>query len=204
MKRCEFEDKTRLFFTAATFSLIIAIAGASGLNAQVRSIREIDRLASSRKAFADKNLEKAIAVANIADYDAPTQWKRIGSAEDMRRYGDENPVYTSALNWLLGKRLIYSEIYYTSPSGDWARYVSYVFRDDGSTALINDEMRTFNENCIARTRVYLNEKGRILRRQTRSFDLISKKPRRTKCDAGTATSIIVNAEKLPFFPLIFR
>jgi hypothetical protein len=182
--------------------LVVFVTNAIGQAAQ---LREIDNLERDADRFSRLNKRRAIAIADIAEYDAPRrEWKRFESPEKMEKFAQENIVYTASLNWVQGKKIRITSITYSSPSGDWARYVKYVFYSDGQTAKITDEMRTFYGDCILRTSIYLSRGGRILKRQSRSYDLITNKPRQSKCDSGTETAVFHNAFELPFYKLIIR
>lgn len=186
---------------AAAF-LVVFVTNAIGQAAQ---LREIDSLERDADRFSRLNKKRAIAIADIAEYDAPRrEWKRFESPEIMEKFAQENIVYTAALNWVQGKKVRVTSITYSSPSGDWARFVKYVFYSDGLTAKITDEMRTFYGDCILRTSIYLSRGGRVLKRQSRSYDLVTNKPRKRKCDTGTDTAVFRNAFELPFYALIIR
>lgn len=186
----------------ATVLILLATSLISEVSAQAGLIRDIERLKTSAAAFARRNPNNAIAVADIADYDAKSQWKRFGSPRELELFAEENPVYTSAFNWFRKQQLLLTSITYSSPSGDWARYLTYIFRRDGSVAAITDELRTFYGNCITLTNIYLSKNGRILKRLTKSFDLITNKPRKKICDTSTSTQILHSSKELPFFRLL--
>jgi len=192
----------RLLHRVASILIVLATVLITEVSAQNALLRDIDRLKTSAAAYARRNPNNAIVVADVADYDEKSQWKRFDSPRELEMFAEENPVYTSALNWFRKQQLLLTSITYSSPSGDWARYVTYIFRKDGSVAAITDELRTFYGNCINLTNIYLAKNGRILRRQTRSFDLITNKPIKKICDTGTSTQILYSSKELPFFQLL--
>ncbi|MER3633049.1 MAG: hypothetical protein C4325_13610 [Blastocatellia bacterium] len=190
-------------FVAAVAAITVAFL--TDTAGQTLQLREIDHLECAADRYSRSNKTRAIAIADIAEYDSPRpEWKRFASEEELDMFSRDNSVYTAALNWVRGRNLVVTSISSGSPSGDWARYVKYVFYDDGRTAKISDELRTFYGNCIARTFIYLSRSGRILEKQTRSFDLVTRKPLKRSCDTVADASFHRNARELPFYALVIR
>ena len=112
-------------------------------------------------------------------------------------YTDEN--YSKAPRWVLrrpakamvveelavyrrGKRIRAAKLMRTSPSGDWAQYLTYCYRADGTLAFVLAELRTFLGDVRVVDRHYFGADGRQIRKTRRIFDLKTNKPITAKRD----------------------
>lgn len=147
--------------------------------------------------------------AETADSEENKNWQRFDSEEDLEKTEAETPLYTTAHNWLKNGKIIRSNFYFTSPSGDWAHFVNHYFRADGSLAFIESEARTFyGELIILKTR-YFDRKGRLLKKTIRYKDLFTKKPIKPKKEYLETVDSLVSGEnyfkktsQLPFADLV--
>lgn len=95
-----------------------------------------------------------------------------------------------------------------SESGDWANYVYYYFRQEGTLAKIQLEYRTFHGNFAAIKDAYFDSKGEVLERKVKYLDL-DNKPKKPDKDYLIENSPLMNdfgyyktINKLPFYHLL--
>jgi hypothetical protein len=134
------------------------------------SVKAIEAYAKQIEAFVKKEGKPHLIIADIADYNKSDQpvWKKYDSEEEFEKARETEESYTIAYNWQKDGKLIATNFTYSSPSGDWAQYVYYVFREDGTTARAERELRTFLGDMIV-NRVYIYDKSGKLLKQTKTF-----------------------------------
>ncbi len=106
---------------------------------------------------------KAFAVYTDENYNKAPRWVRHRPAKAM--VVEELAVYRR------GKRIRAAKLMRTSPSGDWAQYLDYCYRADGTLAFVLAELRTFLGDVRVVDRLYYGADGRQLRKTRRIFDL---------------------------------
>lgn len=167
-------------------------------------IPAIEAYAKQLDAFARRNARRGRLFADTANYetrDAPPRWREFRSKSALRRA----EVYSAATAWInaAGAPLI-AEFSLSSPSGDWAQYVTYYYRDDGGLAKVHSELRTFMGDLIVlRDRLY-DPQGKLLRETTRYLDLKTRKPRKVG-EGGfmdVPFELYAKASELPFYSLL--
>lgn len=139
---------------------------------------EAEAYVASIKAFAEKEGEPHVIFADVSDYNEESKavWKKYDSLKDFENSREEEESYTVAFVWKKEGRIAAVNFTYSSPSGDWAHYVEYVFRPDGSAAGIRRELRTFLGDLIVIRTSLLDEKGVELKSSKEFLDLESEKP----------------------------
>lgn len=150
------------------------------------SISSIDSLCERVLTYAVGKEASPRIFADVSDQANATskeEWRAFKSKDALDRLAKEQDIYTQAFVWQHGGATLVS-ILFTSPSGDWAHYVDYCFRADGSLARITSTLNTFNVNAkndddspVSRIRTkHFNPAGELLRSRTRVLSIKSKKP----------------------------
>jgi hypothetical protein len=151
--------------------------------------------------FAEKQGGPHLIVADVSEYneDSKPVWKKYSSEEQLENAREGEESYTIAYIWFQENVPVAVNFTYSSPSGDWALYVEYVFRADGSVAGIRRELRTFQGNIAVTNISFLDEKGKLLKETTEFADLETQKPvPPTKNYADIDVEIYKNLKDLPF------
>lgn len=141
---------------------ISAIEAIGKLN---RVCQAVERAAKPSRAFAvytDKNYEK------------PPRWVARRPAKAM--------VVEELVIFRRDERIRAARLMRTSPSGDWAQYLNYCYRADGTLAYVLAELRSFLGDVRVVDRLYYGADGRRLRKTRRIFDLKTNKPITTNRD----------------------
>ncbi|HYY57937.1 MAG TPA: hypothetical protein VE842_11440 [Pyrinomonadaceae bacterium] len=167
-------------------------------------IAAIEAYVKQMDAYARRNSRRGRLFADTADYnngDAPPRWREFRNKSALRRA----EAYSAATVWLdAAGALVVADFTLSSPSGDWAQYVTYYYRDDGTLAKVHSELRTFmGDLVVIRDRLY-DPQGKMLREKTRYLDLNTRKPR--KVEAGSFMDVPVElyakTSDLPFYSLL--
>ncbi|NNF00105.1 MAG: hypothetical protein HKN25_13875 [Pyrinomonadaceae bacterium] len=139
------------------------------------SVSSIDAYAKTVDEFVGQKDGPDTVIADISDFEKDTkaEWKKFNSREEFEK--SETNSYETAFVWNKNGNPISTNITYSSPSGDWAQYVFYIFREDGSVAKATRELRTFMGDIIVIRKYYYDKSGALLK-ETRQFkDLETKK-----------------------------
>jgi hypothetical protein len=95
---------------------------------------------------------------------------------------------------------------FSSPSGDWAQYMTNYYRGDGTLAKSSAELRTFMGDVIRTQDRFYDGSGRLIKERTRYLDLTTRKPKKVKKDEfmDVEAPLYVKASDLPFYTLLKR
>jgi hypothetical protein len=161
--------------------------------------------------FAKRNLNKARFFGDVAAYDQsgitlrkpPERWQEFRSqkARDAAMTGDN--LYNTANVWMRNGNIVLADLQYGSPSGDWAQFVRYCFREDGSLAKMEDTFRTFAGPISTVKEKFYDSKGRRLRFLIRCYDLES--GRKKRCDGNYSNydaDVFRRVQQLPVYALV--
>lgn len=147
---------------AATFSIVPAAASEKSAIEAIRKAYGVCR-AAERAA----KPSRAFAVYTDENYNKPPRWVKRQPAKAM--------VVEELVVFRRGKRIRAARLMRTSPSGDWAQYLSYCYRADGTLAFVLAELRSFLGDVRVVDRLYYAADGRRLRKTRRIFDLKTRK-----------------------------
>jgi hypothetical protein len=174
-------------------------------------IKRIDAYSKTVDTFVGKNKSPHLIFADASDYseNSKPDWRKFASERVLEKFRETTETYTIAYNWLRKGKLIKANFTLFSPSGDWAQYVYHYFREDGTLAKAESEMRTFNGDLIVIQDFYIDAKGKLLKKTVKYLDLQTQKPiKPTKEFLENNASFINDAEyfkktsRLPFAALL--
>jgi hypothetical protein len=139
--------------------------------------------------------------ANYEDADAPARWREFANKRALERA----EVYSAATAWLKPTgELVVASFSLSSPSGDWAQYNDYYYRNDGTLAKLHSELRTFmGDLVVVRDRFY-DPNGKLLQEKTRYLDLQTRKPKKVKEGdfQDIPPELYAKTTALPFYGLL--
>jgi hypothetical protein len=119
--------------------LIISAAGVVNESASA-----IDSFCKPMVSFAHDKRNAPRIFADLADYmkDKDSKWEAIANQRELRKHVDTERAFSQAFVWQTDQGL-YVEMFFTSPTGDWAEFGDFCFRVDGSLARSISNLRTF-------------------------------------------------------------
>lgn len=98
--------------------------------------------------------------ANTADdYGRNSKWREFQSVEELEKFREESETFFIAYNWFTESRLTLTSFTVFSGSGDWAKYVSSCYRENGTLARVSIDYRTFYGHFRMDRSVYFAPKG---------------------------------------------
>ena len=201
--------KKRVLFFFLSFVLwVLPIQAQTNKNAE---IKRINSYVKTLDAFV-KNRKPHLIFADTSDYEADSKpkWQKFASEKALEKFrAEKSETYTIAYNWRQKGRILKSNFTRFSPSGDWTEYVYHNFRADGSLAMVESEMRTFNGDLIIIQDFYFDRAGRLLKKSVRYRDLQTQKPIKptkefleNKANFSNDVEYYKKTSKLPFADLL--
>lgn len=117
----------------------------------------------------DSTTKKIILVRQLLEDDKIGDWEKYDSKKDAE-YNDEVHLF------FVGKRLSSARVRWGTPTGDWAKFTYYYYRENKALAYIINDYRTF---CYGELRIvsrYLfNAAGKRIKLTKEFYDLITDK-----------------------------
>jgi hypothetical protein len=158
----------------------------------------IKRNARAARYFADTS-------SQTEAQDRPARWQEFKTKRALDNAWQNNKTYTSSNVWFNQTgELVVALFTYSSPSGDWAQYVTNYYRKDGTLAKSNAELRTFMGDVIRISDRLYDGQGKLLKEQTRFLDLTTRKPKKVNKDEfmDMESPLYQSASALPFYKLL--
>jgi hypothetical protein len=186
---------------------LLAVLQSSFVSAQVKKINNLKSIESYCKtvdAFAKRNKRPVLIFADTSDENSSKpRWRKFVSEKSLEKFREASETYKIAYNWQKNGKIVRSNFTFFSSSGDWTQYVYHYFREDGTVAKVQSDMRTFNGDLIILQTLYFDSKGKLLQKKIEYKDLQTQKPK--KPDPDFVNSDFVNGvdyfkktNKLPF------
>ena len=200
--------KSILFFFVIFALSFLPAAAQTNKNAEIKRINDYVKRTD---AFTKRYKNPQLIYADISDYndDSKSKWRKFASEKALEKFREQTETYTIAYNWLQKGKIIKSNFTLFSPSGDWTNYVYHHFREDGSLARAESEMRTFNGDLIIIQDFYFDRQGRLLKKTVKYLDLQTKKPIKQtkeflagKAEFSDDVEYYKKTSKLPFANLV--
>lgn len=168
------------------------------------ALKDTEAYVASIVSFVEKEGEPHMILADVSDYNQGSEpvWKKYDSIKDFENAREEEESYTIAFIWKKDGKTVAVNFTYSSPSGDWAHYVSYVFRADGSAASVKRELRTFMGDLVVIRISMYDEKGTELKSSKKFLDLETEKPLAEPKDfQDVDVPVYKKLSELPFFSI---
>lgn len=169
---------------------IITFAGISTIFAQANKVETAKRVEQTNKLvkpieayvktiedLVEKEGKPHIIIADVADYNDSEKavWKKYASEEEFEKSRETEEAYTIAYIWKKDGKIVQVNFTYSSPSGDWVEYYFQTYREDGTLAKVDRELRTFMGNIIVNRIQIYDEKGKLLNESKNYRDLETQK-----------------------------
>jgi len=198
----------RFVAISVLIAVMVSVPALGQQNAKAE-IKRIDSYVKLLDRYTKRNKNSFVILADVAEFGSETQaWQRFGSVSELDKFMDSNDVYTSANVWWRKGRVAYVAFTYSSPSGDWAKYVSIYFRPNGILARMDAELRTFYGDFIVQQRSHFDSNGSLMKSIRTYLDLSTRKPKPPTADLQSNDELsndgryYLTIEKLPFAHLI--
>ncbi len=157
--------------------------------------------------FVEKEGKPHLVIADVADYNEAEEavWKKFASEAAFEKSRETEESYTIAYIWKKDGKPVQINFTYSSPSGDWAEYFFQTYREDGTLAKVNRELRTFLGDVIVNRIKLFDEKGKLLKETVTYRNLETGKPIKPtdnfmNVEAG---QIYMKTSDLPFASILF-
>ncbi len=171
-----------------------------------KQIKQIEEYAKTIDKFVKKEDKPHLVIADISDYNESQKpiWKKYNSEKAFEKARETNEAYTIAYIWKKAGKPVAVNFTYSSPSGDWAQFVLYTFRADGSIAKIDSRLNTFYGDASVLRIFYFDAKGKKLKETVKYQDLQSEKEFNPKDREiyDQDVKIYKNVKNLPFTKLL--
>jgi len=196
-----------------TISLLICIAFLSAaLSAYPQhernpaEIAAIEAYIHETDRYAESNAKAARIFANVASgyKKGPDQWREFKSEGDRQKADRGGNLNENAIVWLNSGKVVLASFMFQSPSRDWAHYVTYYYRPDGTVAKIHSQLNTFYGHMSVIRESFYNASGELLESSTQYLDLKThekiEKPREDFIDE--LIPMYRRSQNLPFIALL--
>ena len=170
--------------------------------ASADQIIEIDRLVKSLNDQVKGSDARMRIIANVADDGKPDDWREFKSDEDRSRL-DNGTNLNDNFSIVQNETGTWLDTMYQSPSRDWAQYVTYYFRLDGTLAKMETELRTFFGEMIAIRNRWFAPMGSELKIEREYNDLSTGKPAEPGDDFyDIKEPVYLRLDQLPVYKMI--
>jgi hypothetical protein len=172
------------------------------------NIAAIESYARGLDVYIKRNARAARYFADTSSYEtenAPARWQEFRTKTALDNAWQNGKTYTSSNVWFSQTgELVVALFSFSSPSGDWAQYMTNYYRKDGTLAKTSAELRTFMGDIIRINDRLYDDKGKLLREQTRYLDLKTRRPKRVKKDEfmDMEAPLYTRTGALPFYKLL--
>ena len=185
--------KTRTLFISLAVILCVHLTVAAQ-----STVAEINALAVKTDHFTKIN--QSPRFFGDTSNEEKSNWRKFKTKKEL---DNQDEIYEKAIVWSRTGKVIGTNFTLSSPSGDWAHFVMYYFREDGSLAKIHAQLNTFyGEASIIRDQFYdLN--GKPIHSTRKVLDLKTQKPKTPKGDFMDQEVVVYKkVSDLPFSQLL--
>jgi hypothetical protein len=155
---------------SCTFFTFQTSAASQSRNA---TIAQINAYAAEIDRYIQRNPRAERMFGDTAEYDdSNPRWREFKTKAAF----EKATLYQSATVWTRAGTVVLVGFTFTSPSGDWAHFINYYFRDDGSLAKIEGQLNTFYGDVSIVRKQHFNDAGIQISSTERFLDLKTRKP----------------------------
>jgi hypothetical protein len=142
--------------------------------AQTKTVVQIDKYAKTVSRLMETQKQRIFA--DVSSNGKKSIWKEF-KTEKMRDKADTGDnLNENAYVWMKDGKIVSTTFTFQSPSRDWAHFVTYYFRADGTLAKAESTLNTFYGNVTAERNYYFDSKGKIVEQNVKYLDLKTQKP----------------------------
>ncbi len=181
-------------------SLLFLLIMAANVSAD--QVTETDKLVKSLNNHVQNNKSAVRIIANVADDGKPDDWREF---ENDEKRAESDSGYNLNDNFFILKTEIGTYLYalFQSPSRDWAQYVTYFFRADGSLTKMETQLRTFIGQVIAIRNRWFSTDGTQLKIEREFLDLTTEEPTETNDEFyDIKEPVYIRISQVPIYEMI--
>ncbi|HMF55860.1 MAG TPA: hypothetical protein VK619_05840 [Pyrinomonadaceae bacterium] len=137
--------------------------------------------------------------------DETARWREFRTERERDRADTGDNLNENAYVWLRDGKIAGANFTFQSPSRDWAQFVMYYFRQDGTLAKIDSRLNTFYGNMTVKRIRYYDADGHLLKSSVDYFDLQTQKRKRGVADGDfmdRPVPVYMKVSSLPFYNLV--
>ena len=186
-------------------NLATAQDGASLSTSQPKGrVADIEAYAADIDKYVKSNVKTERIFANVA---SPTKhetsdWIEFKTEDERKKADTGDNLDESAFVWTRDGKVIGANFTFQSPSRDWAQFVMYYFRGDGSLAKSDSTLNTFNGGITVLRQDYYDSKGILLKGTTHCKDLKTQQPKPCGDFQDRPAPFYKKVSELPFYRLL--
>jgi len=170
----------------------------------------IERACKAACNYTAKHFAAGLIVADVSEEVLPKTgqgaWKIFKTSKEMEGAGAEGAPNTQARVWVAPGGVTYVDMFFQSDSGDWAHFVDYCYRSDGTLARTESTYNTFlseDQDGVSRVRKRdYDATGKVLRSKQRVLNLQTKKPAPKARFPDEPEPLFPKLEELPFWNVV--
>lgn len=163
------------------------------------SVTSIEAYAKQIDRFVKQNDKRKRVFANVGEQGDNWQEFTAKVASGETEPGNFDQV---ALVWTRGGKVVAAGFTFQTASGDWAHFITYYFRDDGTLAKVHARLNTFYGSVTAIRDKYYGANGKLLRANERLLDIQSQKPKKNPNFHDEPIPTYLTVRALPFSKLL--
>lgn len=168
-------------------------------------IKAIDAYTKKIDAFVKRSKNPHLVFADTSQT-ARSKWRQFASEKALEKFREKTETYEIVYVWRQTGKIAETSTTLFSGSGDWVHYIYHYFREDGTLAKVESDLRSFYGDIIVEQEFYYNKSGRQLKKAVRYRDLKTKKFKKVdpKSDYLSLTKFDTykTVKKLPFAHLL--
>lgn len=174
--------------------------------AQTKTVAQIDKYAKTVSRLMETQKQRIFA--DISSNGKKSNWKEFKTEKTRDSADTGDNLSKNAYVWMKDGKIVSTTFTFQSPSRDWAHFVTYYFRADGTLAKAESTLNTFYGNVTADRNYYFDSKGKIVKQNVKYLDLETQKPinliqlRKRQDFIDRKVKFFKTTNKLPFIKLI--
>ncbi len=207
--------RTLINFLSSTLLLAMLCTAAATVSAQQSSptlspsqptgkVAEIESYVKELDQFIKANENTTRRFADVSDgtQNGQAQWREFKNEQEREGADTGDNLNENAYVWTRDGKLIGANFLFQSPSRDWAHYVMYYFRSDGTLAKSDSTLNTFYGDITVIRQDYYSSKGILLKGTTHCKDLKTQKSKPCGQYQEQPIPSYKNVSQLPFRSLL--
>lgn len=157
--------------------LLIILASATAVFAQADKaveIKTIDAYTKKIDALVKRSKNPHLVFADTSQT-SRSKWRQFPSEKALETFREKTETYEIMYAWRQTGKIVETSTTLFSASGDWVHYIYHYFREDGTLAKVESDLRSFYGDIIVEQQFYYDKNGRQLKKVVRYRDLKTKK-----------------------------
>lgn len=132
-----------------------------------------------------------------------SKWREFKSDTEREKADTGENLNDNAIVWTKDGVVVLASFTFQSPSRDWAHFLHYYFRANGSLARISAQLNTFYGNMTVLRERFYDSSGKLLSSSEQFRDMTTQKKRNPGEDFVTEPIPLYQTIKsLPFYPML--